>query len=104
MNNDAGYQHIEKPTNAPACLKRTPRIRVAQIAMDYLAHGWWPDEMCRQHPYLLPAEAHAAMGYYFDHQPEIDEEIRAELLATDASAQHAPASPFLTRLRAQGKL
>ena len=25
--------------------------------MDYLSHGWSPDEMCRQHPYLTPAEA-----------------------------------------------
>lgn len=72
------YPHIEKPENQPARLQRLPRIRVAQIVMDYLAYGWSVEEICRQHLYLTPAEAHAAMGYYFDHQEEIDQEITHE--------------------------
>jgi uncharacterized protein (DUF433 family) len=75
---ELSYPHIEKPEGQPAHLQRLPRIRVAQLVMDYLAHGWSAEEMCRQHPYLTPAEAHAAMAYYFDHQGEIDGEIRAE--------------------------
>ena len=55
------HEHIEKHTGEPARLARLPRIRVAQIVMDYLAHGWSPDEMCRHYPHLTPAEAHAAM-------------------------------------------
>ena len=46
--------------------------------MDYLAYGWSVEEICRQHPYLTPSEAHTAMGYYFDHQAEIDSEISDE--------------------------
>jgi hypothetical protein len=72
------YPHLEKPEGQSARLQRLPRVRVAQIAMDYLAHGWSVEEMCRQHPYLTLAEAHAAMGYYFDHQQEIDNEINTE--------------------------
>jgi hypothetical protein len=98
------YPHIEKITDQPARLGRLPRVRVAQIAMDYLNYGWSPDEMCRQHPYLLPAEAHSAMAYYFDHQPEIDAEIRDEL--EQANRDHAAAdnSPLRLRLRAKGLL
>jgi uncharacterized protein (DUF433 family) len=101
MSLELCYPHIEKVTDQPARLVRVPRIRVAQIAMDYLAYGWSPDEMCRQHPYLLPAEAHAAMAYYFDHQPEIDAEIRHEL--EEANRDHASAdnSPLRLRLRAK---
>lgn len=69
------YPHIEKQSNQPARLQRLPRIRVAQIVMGYLTYGWPVEEICRQHPYLKPAEARAAMGYYFDHQKEIDQEI-----------------------------
>jgi len=72
------YPHIEKSNNKPARLQRLPRIRVAQIVMDYLAYGWSVEEICRQHLYLKPIEAHAAMGYYFDHQKEIDQEIKEE--------------------------
>lgn len=98
------YPHIEKPTDGPARLRRLPRIRVAQIAMDYVAHGWSPDEMCRQHPYLAPAEAHAAMAYYFDHQGEIDEEIREELDQATREQTAAQRSPFYIRMKAQGRL
>jgi uncharacterized protein (DUF433 family) len=96
------YPHIEKPEGQPARLQRLPRIRVAQIAMDYLAHGWSPDEMCRQHPYLTRAEAHAAMGYYFDHQDEIDREIGAEVEQVEQARAQATSSPFFLRLRAKG--
>ena len=98
------YPHVEKTADAPARLARVPRVRVAQIATDYLAYGWSPDEMCRQHPYLTPAEAHAAMAYYFDNQPEIDAEIAAELEQVDAARQAAQGSPLRLRLRAKGLL
>ena len=101
---ELAYPHIEKVAAEPARLARVPRVRVAQIVMDYLAYGWSPDEMCRQHPYLLPAEAHAAMAYYFDHQAEIDAEIHAELAAVDSAQQGAQNSALRVRLRAKGLL
>lgn len=95
------YPHIEKLENQPARLRSHSRIRVAQIVMDYLAYGWSVEEMCRQHPYLTPAEAHAAMGYYFDHQPEIDQEIRAEWQQVQNDQAEAQHSPFYLRMKAQ---
>jgi len=102
MATDISYPHIEKPENEPARLRRLPRIRIAQIVMDYLAHGWSADEMCRQHPHLSIAEAHAAMAYYFDHQEQVDTEIREEFQTAQAARKEQPDSPFFTRLRAQG--
>ena len=96
------YPHIQKAESQPASLARLPRVRVAQIVMDYLAHGWSADEMCRQHPYLTPAESHAAMGYYFDHQVEIDAEIQAELSVVQEERDQGPQSPVVLRLRARG--
>jgi uncharacterized protein (DUF433 family) len=94
------YPHVEKSGDEPAHLARVPRVRVAQIALDYLAYGWSADEMCRQHPYLKPAEAHAAMTYYFDHAEEIDAEIRAEVEYVDSLRKGDDGSPLRTRLRA----
>jgi uncharacterized protein (DUF433 family) len=98
------YPHIEKPDGEPARLKRVPRVRVSQIVLDYLAHGWSPDEMVRQHPYLRPAEAHAAMAYYFDHQDEMDREIQDEWQQEQQDRSQAVRSPFFLRLRAKGLL
>jgi len=104
MATEIAYPHIEKNPGQSARLRRIPRIRVAQIVMDYLAHGWSADEMCRQHSYLRPAEAHAAMGYYFDHQAEIDAEIQQELSDVGESRRPLPDTPFVARLRVQGRL
>jgi uncharacterized protein (DUF433 family) len=101
---ELAYPHVEKPEGYPARLQRMPRVRVAQIVMDYLAYGWSADEMCRQHPYLRLAEAHAAMGYYFDHQDEIDREIRTEWEQAEQARAQSHRSPFFLRMRAQGVL
>jgi hypothetical protein len=98
------YPHIEKRESEPARLQRIPRIRVAPIVMDYLAHGWSPDEMCRRHPYLQPAEAHAAMTYYSDHQDEIEREIRLEWQQARQDRERSTPSSFFLRLKAKGLL
>jgi uncharacterized protein (DUF433 family) len=96
--------HIKKVEGQPATLARLPRIRVAQIVMDYLAHGWSPDEMCRHYSHLTPAEAHSAMTYYYDNQAEIEGEIQAELAEIRASQAVASPSSFLVRMQAKGVL
>ena len=98
------YSHIEKRGADPARLRRMPRVRVAQIVMDYLAHGWSPDEMCRQHPYLRPAEVHAAMTYDFDHQDEIEREIQLEWQQAQQDRQRSARSPCFLRLKTTGLL
>lgn len=95
------YPHIEKQDNQPARLQRLPRIRIAQIVMDYIAYGWSVDEMCRQHPYLALSEAHAAMGYYFDHQEEIDEELRQEWQQVQENMEQTDRSPFYLCMKAR---
>ncbi|HLN29740.1 MAG TPA: DUF433 domain-containing protein [Gemmataceae bacterium] len=102
MTATMSYPHIEKPEGQAAHLQRLPRVRIAQIVMDHFAHGWSVEEMCRQHPYLRPGEVHAAMGYYFDHQNEMEEEIRAEWQQVQAQKDAAGRSPAFSRLRSQG--
>jgi hypothetical protein len=99
---DTTYPHIVKENGQPARLESHPRTRVAMIVMDYLAHGWSPDEIHRQHPHLTLAEVHAAMGYYYDHQEEIDAEITAELEDVDRAMQNPQRSPVWLKLKAKG--
>ncbi len=94
--------HLEKPEGEPARLRRVPRVRVTQIVMDHLAHGWSVEEMCRQHPDLRPAEAHAAMVYYYDHRDEIEGEIRAEWAQAESERASVPTTALLSRLRTPG--
>ena len=98
------YQHIEEVEGEPARLSRLPRVRVAQIVMDAMAHGWTAEQMCGQHPHLTPAEVHSALAYYYDHQEALDEEIRREWGSADADASAAVRSPFFLRMKAEGVL
>jgi Protein of unknown function (DUF433) len=102
MATELKYPHVEKPDGEPARLERVPRVRIAQIAMDYLEYGWSVDEMCRQHPYLSLSEAHSAMAYYFDHQEEIDREIAEEIEQVESERARSARSPIYQRLRSRG--
>ncbi len=93
------YPHIEKTEGHPARLAEHTRIRVAQLVMDYLAHGWSAEEMCRQYEYLSLSEAHSALLYYWDHRDEVDGEIRRELETYERERAQSPSSPLAMRLR-----
>ena len=96
------YPHIIKENGQPAQLEQHPRVRVAMIVMDYLAYGWSPDEIRRQHPHLTLAEVHSAVGFYYDHQDEVDSEITTELEEVDRALQKPERSPVWVKLKAQG--
>ena len=94
------YPHIIKPANDSAHLEKHPRTRVAMIVMDHLGRGWSAEEMVIQYPYLTLSEVYAALGYYHDHQVEIDREIADERAEAERSWREQPETPLLARLRA----
>src|SRR5262245_30537282 len=83
------YPHVVKTEGESAHLERLPRIRVAQIVIDYLDNGKSVDAICIHHPHLRQAEVHSAMAYYFDHKDEIDAEIAKEQEQIEESYQNA---------------
>jgi hypothetical protein len=72
------YPHIAKAGHEPARLERLPRIRVADVVLPHLVHGWSADELHRQYPHLTLGEIHSCLGYYFDNAPEVEAVIAAE--------------------------
>jgi uncharacterized protein (DUF433 family) len=70
------YPHI---TRSPRILNGVPivdgtRTPVRSIA-GYYQVGMTVDEIRQSLPHLSPAQLHAALAYYFDHQKEIDRDI-----------------------------
>jgi uncharacterized protein (DUF433 family) len=92
------YPHILHESGQSPCFERWPRVRVAQIAIDHLGRAWSAEEIAWQYPYLALAEIHSALAYYFDHQEEIDCEIRAEVRQSDLAASVARHSPLAVKL------
>lgn len=72
--------------------------KVLDVVMDHLAHGWSPAEIHFQHyRELSMAAIHAALAYYYDHQQELDAEIRRQLAEVEALRANAEPSPFAAR-------
>jgi uncharacterized protein (DUF433 family) len=80
------------------------KTKVIEVVLDWLAYGWSPEEIHRQHPHLPLAKIHAAFSYYYDHQAEIDAEIERQEDAFDQIKATTTDSPLRRRLRATGKL
>ena len=50
-------------------------VKVVEIVLDHL-QGQSAEDIRADYPHLALAQIHAALAYYYDHQPEIDELIR----------------------------
>ena len=89
--------HIEIDERGVAWIDDT-NVKVIEVAIDKLAHGSSPEEMHFQYPHLSLAQIHAALAYYYDHQAELDSEIRARRAEADDLAAQAGDQPLRQRL------
>ena len=79
--------------------------KVIEVALDRLAHGWSPEEIYFQHyGGLSLAQIHAALSYYYDHQPEFDAEIQRQLEEVRSLRAQAGDTPGRLRLGALGRM
>ena len=69
----APVQHIEIDAKGIARIAGR-RSRVSQIVVDH--QHLTPEEIVATYPHLTLADVHAALAYYYDHQEQIDAEIR----------------------------
>jgi len=69
------------------------KVKVIEIVLDKIAHGWSPEEIYFQHPNLSLAQIHGALTYYYENQARLDEQILEGLKESDElSAQSSDAS------------
>lgn len=54
-------------------------VKVIEIAIDKIAHGWSPEETHFQHPHLSLAQIHSALAWYYENQADLDEQIAATI-------------------------
>ena len=79
--------------------------RVEMIVLDHIAWGFSPAEIRYQHyNELTLAQIHAALAHYYDHQAEMDGEIERGHKEFEALRDAAGESPFVRRMRAEGRL
>jgi uncharacterized protein (DUF433 family) len=95
--------HIWLDPRGVAWIDKT-NTKVIEVVMDKMAYGWSSEEIHLQHPHLSLAQIHAALGYYYDHQSEFEEQIQKSLQEVEKMRAEAGESPIEKRLRELGKL
>ncbi|WIG59759.1 MAG: hypothetical protein OJF49_002506 [Ktedonobacterales bacterium] len=99
MTVETGIKYIVREDGV---LGGKPHVQGHRIAVHHIA--WWylqgvSAESLAQEYALTPAEVHAALAYYYDHQDEIDRELAAEA-AEHAARADADTSSIAQRMRA----
>lgn len=96
------YPHIELDAGGIPILSGTT-MKVVELVMAQQAHGWSPEELHFQHPYLPLSQIHSALAYYWDHKEELDRDIerRDRLVEQIRSEVEAGSAPLIEKLRAR---
>jgi uncharacterized protein (DUF433 family) len=74
------------------------RVKVIEVVLDKLAHGWSPEEIHFQHPGLSLAQIHAGLAYYYENQERLDGEIRRRQASADELLTEACDPEFRRKL------
>jgi uncharacterized protein (DUF433 family) len=97
------YEHVQLDAGGVPIIAGTT-MKVIELVMAQMAHGWSPEELHFQHPYLTLGQIHSALAYYWDHKEELDADIEQRWQFAEQSRQEAGPSPLAAKLRAQGLL
>ena len=97
------YEHVSLDKQGAPLIAGTT-MKVVELVMAQKAHGWSPEELHFQHPYLSMSQIHSALAYYWEHKETLDADIDRRGQYAEKMRQDAGASPLATRLRKQGLL
>ena len=97
------YEHISISATGVPFIKGTT-TKVAEIVMEVKAHGWSPDEIHWQHPYLSLGQIHSALGYYWDNRDAIEQDIERRSKVVDQIQNKTKANSILPILKEKGAI
>jgi uncharacterized protein (DUF433 family) len=93
------YPHISLDEDQVPFVTGTT-MKVVELVMAQRAHGWSAEELHFQFPHLSLGEIHSALGYYWDHQEELDQDIERRSARVKQIQQATRMPEIVTRLRA----
>lgn len=73
-------------------------VKVIEIVLDHVSYGWSAETIHENHPHLSLAQVYAALAWYYDHQPEMDQEIEQQGERIRQLREQAAPSPLKRRV------
>jgi uncharacterized protein (DUF433 family) len=94
------YPHVESDSRGVPIIAGTT-MKLVELVMAQRTHGWSPEELSFQFPFLSMGQIHAALAYYWDHQEELDEDIEKRSSVAEAlrAGAQTPLAQRLTALK-----
>jgi uncharacterized protein (DUF433 family) len=92
------YPHVDFDANGVPILAGTT-MKVVELVMAQRAHGWSPEEIHFQHPYLSLSQIHSALAYYWDHRSDLDHDIERRSRFAEQARRESGPSPLKKKLR-----
>lgn len=92
------YPHVEFDANGIPIIAGTT-MKVVELVMAQRAHGWSPEEIHFQHPYLSLSQIHSALAYYWDNRSDLDRDIERRSRFAEQARREAGPSPLKKKLR-----
>ena len=80
------YPHLSTNADGVTVIAGTT-MKVVELVVAHLAHGWSPEELHFQHPYLTLGQIYSALAYYWDHMEEINQDIERPPLVAKLKSQ-----------------
>jgi uncharacterized protein (DUF433 family) len=96
------YAHITIGPDGVPMVAGTP-IKVVEIVQDHLVYHWSAEDIHREFPDLSLGQVHSALGYYYDHQAEIDADIKRRRETVEEIKTRLGDGPLTDVLRAKGQ-
>lgn len=95
------YEHITLNEKGTPFIAGTT-MKVVELVVEKLAHGWSAEELHFQHPYLTLGQIYSALAYYADHQTELEEDIERRLELSVSLEKEIGVSTLVDRLKSKG--
>ncbi len=95
------YEHIVLDEKGTPVIAGTT-MKVIELVVEKIAHGWSAEELHFQHPYLTLGQVYSALAYYADHKAEIEKDIEKRLEKSMRLGKELLVSPLIERLRSKG--
>lgn len=97
------YKYIQLDEQGTAIISGST-MKVIELVTSHQVQGWTPEMLQAEYPHLSLGQIYSALAYYWDHQEILDAEMRRRDAYVRAIEQQTPESPFVARLKAQGRL
>ena len=95
------YEHVVLDSAKVPMIAGTT-MKVIELVLSHIAHGWSPEELHFQFPHLTLGQIHSALAYYWDHKEELDQDIERRLESIDRLRGTLGESSLVARLKAKG--